>query len=122
MAAVESGPRTLISPAQLSRGRGKIIYWVVLVLLIPLFALVFLFPLYWMVTGGLKSPPRSSRPADAVPGPPAPHNYVTAWNDLGLGRLIFNTTSTRSARWCSRWCSTWPPRTRCPSCARCSAT
>jgi multiple sugar transport system permease protein len=37
-----------------------------------LFALVFLFPLYWMVTGGLKSAQESSRPADAGPAASAP--------------------------------------------------
>jgi multiple sugar transport system permease protein len=92
MAAVESGPRTLISPAQLSRGRGKIAYWIVLGLLSPLFAAIFLFPLYWMVTGGLKSPSEViATPPSLIPAHPAPHNYVTAWNDLGLGRLILNT-------------------------------
>ena len=92
MAAVESGPRTLISPAQLSRGRGKIVYWIVLGMLIPLFAAVFLFPLYWMVTGGLKSPSQViATPPSLIPAHPAPHNYATAWNDLGLGRLILNT-------------------------------
>jgi multiple sugar transport system permease protein len=92
MAAIESGPRTLISPAQLSRGRGKIVYWAVLGLLIPLFAAVFLFPLYWMVTGGLKSPSEVIQtPPSLIPAHPAAHNYVTAWNDLGLGRLILNT-------------------------------
>jgi multiple sugar transport system permease protein len=95
MAAIgarDSGPRTLISPAQLSRGRGRVIYWTVLGLLIPLFAAVFLFPLYWMVTGGLKSPSAVIQtPPSLVPAHPAYHNYVTAWNDLGLGRLILNT-------------------------------
>jgi multiple sugar transport system permease protein len=92
MAAVESGPRTLISPAQLSRGRGKIVYWIVLGLLIPLFAAIFLFPLYWMVTGGLKSPSAViATPPSLIPAHPAPRNYITAWNDLGLGRLILNT-------------------------------
>ena len=92
MAAIESGPRTLISPAQLSRGRGKVIYWIVLGVMVPLFAALFLFPLYWMVTGGLKSPSEVIQtPPSLVPAHPAFHNYVTAWNDLGLGRLILNT-------------------------------
>ena len=92
MAAVESGPRSLISPAQLSRGHGKIVYWAVLGLLIPVFALIFLFPLYWMVTGGLKSPSQVIQtPPSLIPAHPGYHNYVTAWNDLGLGRLILNT-------------------------------
>jgi multiple sugar transport system permease protein len=92
MAVAESGPRTLISPAQRSRGRGKIVYWTVLGILVPLFALIFLFPLYWMVTGGLKSPSQVIQsPPGLVPSHPQFRNYVTAWNDLGLGRLILNT-------------------------------
>src|ERR1700753_1583335 len=89
---VESGPRTLISPAQLSRGRGKVVYWTVLCLLVPLFAALFLFPLYWMVTGGLKSPSEVIQtPPSLFPAHPAPHNYITAWNDLGLGPLMLDT-------------------------------
>ncbi len=60
--------------------------------MIPLFAALFLFPLYWMVTGGLKSPSEVIQtPPSLFPAHPAPHNYLTAWNDLGLGRLILNT-------------------------------
>src|SRR6201990_1786442 len=92
MAAVESGPRTLIPPAQLSRGHGRVVYWTVLGVMIPLFAALFLFPLYWMVTGGLKSPSQVVQtPPTLVPSHPEFHNYLTAWNDLGLGRLILNT-------------------------------
>jgi multiple sugar transport system permease protein len=47
--------RTLISDAQLRRGKGKMLYWTVLTLVIVVFTLVFIGPLYWMVTGALKS-------------------------------------------------------------------
>jgi multiple sugar transport system permease protein len=87
-----SGTRTLISPARRSRTHAKIGYWTVLAILVPLFALVFLFPLYWMVTGGLKSPSQVVQtPPSLLPSHPEFGNYVTAWNDLGLGRLILNT-------------------------------
>src|SRR6201992_4135657 len=89
---IESGPRTLISPAQLSRGRGKVVYWIVLGVMVPLCAALFLLPLYWMVTGGLKSPSKVIQtPPSLFPAHPAPHNYVTAWNDLGLGPLMLDT-------------------------------
>src|ERR1700716_2380228 len=92
MAVAESGPRTLVSPAQRGRGRTKILYWTVLGILIPLFALIFLFPLYGRVPGGLNSPSQVIQtPPSLVPSKPQFHNYVTAWNDLGLGRLILNT-------------------------------
>ena len=55
MSAIESAQRTLISRAQLNRPVGRAVYWSTLSVLIIVFALVFLFPLYWMATGGLKS-------------------------------------------------------------------
>jgi multiple sugar transport system permease protein len=93
MATAQSQTRTLISPAQLSRTRGKIAYWTVLAILVPLFAAIFLFPLYWMFTGGLK-------PAqEVIQSPPTwyPHtvrwaNFVDAWHQLKLARLLLNTT------------------------------
>jgi multiple sugar transport system permease protein len=93
MAHYETQTRTLISSAQLSRTRGKIIYWIILGVLIPLFAAVFVFPLYWMASGGLKSA------QEVIQSPPTwfPHsirwsNYVDAWNHLRLSRLLLNTT------------------------------
>lgn len=55
MATDTMRPRTLISPAQLGRRRGKVVYWVVFALAMVLFTLVFLGPMYWMVSGGLKT-------------------------------------------------------------------
>jgi multiple sugar transport system permease protein len=92
MAAFETSTRTLISRAQLSRPSARRTYWVVLTLAIIVFALVFLFPLYWMVTGGLKSA------SEVLQSPPTlvPHsfdlsNYSTAWSEFNLGQFIFNT-------------------------------
>jgi multiple sugar transport system permease protein len=86
-------PRTLISDAQLARGSVRLVYRIVLGLLIPFFAVLFLFPMYWMVTGGLKSS------QEVVQSPPTLfpqhvhwHNYDDAWNLLDLGKLILNTT------------------------------
>ena len=93
MAHYETQTRTLISAAQLSRTRAKVSYWIVLAILIPLFAAIFVFPLYWMATGGLKSA------QEVIQSPPTwfPHafhwsNYVDAWNHLRLSRLLLNTT------------------------------
>src|SRR5258708_34704588 len=92
MAVAESGTRTLISPAQRSRGHAKVLYWAVLVILIPLFALIFLFPLYWMVTRGLKSPSQGIQsPPSLLPRNPQFPKYITRWNDHGLARIILNT-------------------------------
>jgi multiple sugar transport system permease protein len=85
--------RTLISQAQLSRTKGKVIYWTVLTIFIPAFALIFVFPLYWMTTGGFKSA------QEIIQDPPTwfPHafywsNFVNAWHELRLERLLLNTT------------------------------
>jgi multiple sugar transport system permease protein len=93
MAAIEATSRTLISRAQLNRPVGKAVYWSTLTVLIVLFALVFLFPLYWMATGGLKSAQEIIQiPPTLFPSHPHPSNYSTAWSEADLGRLLWNTT------------------------------
>ncbi|MEZ0067363.1 multiple sugar transport system permease protein [Streptacidiphilus sp. MAP12-20] len=90
--SLQAAPRTLISQAQLARPLGRTLYWVSFWGLVALFALVFLFPLYWMVSGGLKSPQQIIQtPPSLTPGTNL-HNFVTAWNDANLARLILNTT------------------------------
>ncbi|WP_407989655.1 carbohydrate ABC transporter permease [Kitasatospora sp. CMC57] len=88
----EPQTRTLISQTQLNRPLSRLLYRTVLVLTVAGFTLVFLGPLYWLVTGGLKST------AEVIQNPPTlfpaelhPDTYVTAWRQLGLGRLLFNT-------------------------------
>jgi multiple sugar transport system permease protein len=84
--------RTLVSPAQLARPMSRAVYWLVFWTLIVLFALVFLFPLYWMLSGGLKSAQEIIRtPPTLVPGSVDAGNYGAAWKDADLGRLIWNT-------------------------------
>lgn len=90
--AFDSGTRTLISHAQLTRGRGKVIYWVVLAVVVVGFTLVFIGPLYWMVTGALKSGQEIAQtPPSLFPRDPQPENYTDAWNRLNLAKLLFNT-------------------------------
>jgi multiple sugar transport system permease protein len=68
------------------------VYWTVLILVIVGFTLAFLGPLYWLVTGGLKST------AEVIQNPPTlfpekvhAHTYSTAWSRLNMARLLFNT-------------------------------
>ncbi|MEO3929914.1 carbohydrate ABC transporter permease [Plantactinospora sp. CA-294935] len=90
--AQDSGTRTLISAAQLRRGRGKVVYWVLLTTVVVVFTLVFLGPLYWMVTGALKSGQEIAQtPPTLFPQDPQPQNYADAWNNLDLAKLLFNT-------------------------------
>ncbi|WP_042368213.1 carbohydrate ABC transporter permease [Streptacidiphilus neutrinimicus] len=93
MSASVTPTRTLISQAQLARPFGRAAYWTVFWVLVALFALAFLFPLYWMVSGGLKTPQQIIQtPPSLLPTSPSVTNYATAWRDLDLGRLILNTT------------------------------
>ena len=88
----ETATRTLISPARLNRPAGKRTYWLLVVLVVILFSIVFLGPLYWMVTGGLKSPSEFANiPPTLFPKHIEPGNYKQAWSDLSLGRLLWNT-------------------------------
>ena len=84
--------RTLISEVQLNRRSGKIAYRVVLTLVIVGFTLVFIGPLYFLFTDGLKS----TQEAIATPPTLSPHalhpsNYVQAWNRLDVGRMLWNS-------------------------------
>jgi multiple sugar transport system permease protein len=84
--------RTLISPAQLRRGRGKLLYWSLLTLVVVTFTLVFIGPLYWMATGALKSGQEIAQtPPTLVPKDPRLQNYADAWHQLDLAKLLFNT-------------------------------
>ncbi|MFI7022734.1 carbohydrate ABC transporter permease [Micromonospora sp. NPDC049900] len=90
--AQDSGTRTLISQAQLRRGPGRTIYWTLLVVVVIGFTLVFLGPLYWMVTGALKSGQEIAQtPPSLFPQDPQWRNYADAWHHLALAKLLFNT-------------------------------
>jgi multiple sugar transport system permease protein len=90
--AVQPGTRTLISSARLNQPGGRRIYRLLVVLVIVLFTLVFTGPLYWMVTGGLKSGQEVAQvPPSLYPKNPELRNYADAWTALSLGRLLLNT-------------------------------
>lgn len=90
--AQDSGTRTLVSQAQLRRGRGKLIYWILLTIVVAGFTLVFIGPLYWMVTGALKTGQEVAQtPPTLFPKDPNFQNYTDAWNNLDLAKLMFNT-------------------------------
>ncbi|MFJ6939849.1 carbohydrate ABC transporter permease [Streptomyces sp. NPDC101132] len=84
--------RTLVPPARLATPRGRALYWTALVLVVVLFTLVFLGPLYWMASNGLKGTEEFARiPPTLVPGELHPENYADAWRVMDLARLLFNT-------------------------------
>jgi multiple sugar transport system permease protein len=80
--------RTLVSPARVNRR----LYRGLVVLTVVLFTIVFTGPLYWMVTGGLKSGQEVAQvPPTLYPQHPDPGNYADAWTALSIGRLLGNT-------------------------------
>lgn len=84
--------RTLISPAQLGRPRGRAVYWIVFALMVTAFTLAFLGPLYWMVTGGLKATQEVVQsPPTVFPSSVHTENYSQAWTVMDLSKLLFNT-------------------------------
>jgi multiple sugar transport system permease protein len=88
----EPQARSLISAAQLSRPGTKIVYRIVLVLVIVIFTLVFIGPLYFLFSDGLKSTAESvAVPPTIIPAHIHPASYVSAWNRVGVGRLLVNT-------------------------------
>ncbi|HET7015091.1 MAG TPA: carbohydrate ABC transporter permease [Streptosporangiaceae bacterium] len=92
MAATTATTRTLISSAQLNRRSGKLAYRVVLTVVIVVFTLVFIGPMYFLFTDGLKST------SEAIATPPTlyPHHlhpaiYQQAFNRLDIAKLLWNT-------------------------------
>ncbi|MFD3533302.1 carbohydrate ABC transporter permease [Streptomyces sp. NPDC058664] len=84
--------RTLISPAVLARPRGKALYWTVFAVVVVLFTLVFLGPLYWLVSSGFKDAQEViATPPTLVPESFEPENYTRAWEVMDLATLLFNT-------------------------------
>ncbi|POX58315.1 ABC transporter permease [Streptomyces sp. Ru62] len=95
-----TGTRTLISPATLARPRGKILYWTVFTAVVVLFALAFLFPVYWMATGALKSPDEVARtPPTLLPEHWHLSGYTDAWDLMELPRHLGNTLVQAAGAW-----------------------
>ena len=100
MSDMERQVRTLASPMALRSTRGRILYWTVFTVVLVLFVLAFLFPIYWMVTGAMKSTPELVRtPPTLVPQEFQPGNYATAWSNMNLGRYLLNTVVQAGGAW-----------------------
>jgi multiple sugar transport system permease protein len=84
--------RTLISGVALNRRRGKIVYRIVLTLVIVVFTLVFIGPMYFLFTDAVKSTQEViATPPTLVPHSFVPGNFTTAWNRLDVGLMLWNT-------------------------------
>jgi multiple sugar transport system permease protein len=92
--------RTLVSPLTLARRRGKTIYWSVFSGVVLLFALAFLFPVYWMITGAMKSPDEVTRtPPTLVPDKWSLSGYTDAWDLMDLPTHLWNTVVQATGAW-----------------------
>ncbi len=92
MAATNVVPRTLISSAALSRPRGRLIYGIVLTVVIVVFTLAFIGPIYFLFSDGLKSTQEAIQvPPTIIPAHPHPATFVHAWDEVGIAKLLFNT-------------------------------
>ncbi|WP_287265459.1 carbohydrate ABC transporter permease [Thermogemmatispora sp.] len=86
-----SGERTLLSPLMLRRPLVRFCYWVVFLLLL-VGTLTTLGPLYWMVSGALKSNVEIfQRPPTFWPAHPQWSNYSNAWQILQLPLYLGNS-------------------------------
>jgi multiple sugar transport system permease protein len=95
-----SDTRTLLSPAALARPRGRAAYWSVFTGVVLLFALAFLFPVYWMVTGAAKSPDEIARtPPTLVPERWHLSGYTDAWELMQLPAHLWNTVVQAAGAW-----------------------
>src|SRR5580700_4658449 len=84
--------RTLISSAQLNRRSGKITYRIVLTVVIVAFTLIFIGPLYFLFSDGLKSTQEAiATPPTLYPHHVYPSTYIQAWDRLDIARLLWNT-------------------------------
>jgi multiple sugar transport system permease protein len=90
--------RTLISAADLARHRTA--YRLVLGVVTALFLLAFAFPLYWMVTGAVKSPAELGQPTPTlIPQTFRPANYADAWQSLQVAHFFANTVKYALGGW-----------------------
>ncbi|MGY3205510.1 carbohydrate ABC transporter permease [Streptomyces sp. TE5632] len=95
-----SSTRTLVSPAVLARPRGRTIYWTVFTGVVLLFALAFLFPVYWMVSGAMKSPDEVARtPPTLLPEQWGTSGYTDAWDLMRLPTHLWNTVVQAAGAW-----------------------
>ena len=92
--------RTLVSPLALRTPRGRIVYWTVLTIVVVGFTGAFVFPLYWMVTGALKSPDELAQiPPSFFPKSFDLGVYADAWEQLQLGVFLKNTALYAGGAW-----------------------
>ena len=92
--------RSLLSEMQLARPRNRRIYFAVLAVTVTAFTGAFIFPVYWMITGALKSPAEfTSNTPTFVPHSFHPETYSNAWNQMQIAHYFMNTVEITLGGW-----------------------
>jgi multiple sugar transport system permease protein len=92
--------RTLISDIALKRPRTRAVYFTVLAATTVAVAAVFLYPLYWMATAGLKTPAEfAAQSVTVLPHNPSASAYGDAWNHMRIPHFLLNTVYYTSGGW-----------------------
>jgi multiple sugar transport system permease protein len=92
--------RTLISDVALKRPRNRLIYFTVLGVTTIVVAAVFLYPLYWMATAGLKTPADfAAQSVTLLPKNPSFSAYADAWHHMRIPHYFLNTVYYALGGW-----------------------
>ncbi|MGH3390240.1 MAG: carbohydrate ABC transporter permease, partial [Actinomadura sp.] len=92
--------RTIVSAQQRNSRWGRRVYWAVLIGVLLSFTAVFVFPLFWMVTGAMKSPDELAQlPSPVLPSAIDLTAYREAWELMDLGLLLKNTVLYAAGAW-----------------------
>ncbi|KIF71862.1 ABC transporter permease [Streptomyces sp. AcH 505] len=92
--------RTLVSPLTLASPRGKTIYWIIFTAVVLVFAAAFLFPVYWMVSGAMKSAGELQQtPPTLLPKSLNFKGYTDAWDLMDLPTHLWNTVVQAAGAW-----------------------
>ncbi|NUP04280.1 MAG: carbohydrate ABC transporter permease [Nonomuraea sp.] len=92
--------RTIISPHQLNSRWGRRVYWTVLVATVVTFTVVFLLPMYWMITGALKSAEEFAQvPPTIFPSSLNFEKFIESWELFDIGTLLKNTVFYAVGGW-----------------------
>jgi multiple sugar transport system permease protein len=92
--------RTLVSVADYRRSKIRNEYWAVLVGTTAVFAAVFLFPMYWLIAGALRSPAElADTTPSLIPRTFQPGNYADAWNSLQIAHFFLKTVEYAAGGW-----------------------
>jgi multiple sugar transport system permease protein len=76
------------------------VYWAIFTVVMLLFLVAFIFPLYWAITGAMKDPAELARtPPTMLPETWHPETYVDSWDQMNLTLYFLNTVVVAIGAW-----------------------